>query len=396
MHGDTDLYGGKSLKVGIMTFWWSNDNYGQLLQAYALSTYISELGHEAELIDYSFLSHPFMQFCERIVKRVAGSTRYEQRYRRHFDQFRTHRLKFSEKHYQSMPALKKSPPDYDVMICGSDQVWHYHNIPIPWFMRRFTDAYMLNFGKDSCIRVAYAASMGVTKVREKDLALITDKLARFTSIGMRERSSVAMVSDVCGELGHVQWVPDPTLLVSPQVYDAILPKEGVPIPEFFMYSLGNTSIIDGKEIARILAAEKRTYAYTSCQYANDYSANAAPRIEEWLYLIKHAGTVITNSFHGIMFAIVFNTEFFYYPLAAEVKGADTRITSVLDLLGIRDRALMNYQDVLRIVREPQERIDWHLVNEKLDTFRAVGHTFLMEALDSQASATQQNSRKMDI
>jgi len=319
------------------------------------------------------------------VKAFAGSLRYESKYKRHFDQFRQQQLKFTARDYHSVHELIESPPASEAMICGSDQVWHYQHIPITWFMKRFTDAYMLNFGKDDCIRIAYAPSLGVTKIKHEERAFVSKKLSRFKCIGTREKVSIPMVSAICPPRIPVQWVPDPTLLLSTDDYDQLLKGCELPVPEYFIYSLGNKSVLTGKKVAAVLAAEHKVYSHTSCQYENDYTANIAPRIEEWLYLMKNSSTIITNSFHGIMFAILFHSEFYYFPLVAEVKGADTRITSVLELLEIKGRALSDTQDILRIVREPQPKIDWQAVTEKLDAFRETGHRFLSDALDNTSS-----------
>ncbi len=362
-----------------MTFWWSNDNYGQLLQSYALSQHLTKLGHTVELIDYGFLGHPIMHLGENLVKALAGSIRYEQRYPRYFNRFREERLHFTKKKYLSVKELKDNPPKADALICGSDQVWHYRDLHIGWIIKRYTDAYMLNFGADDCHRIAYAASLGVTKFKPNEHDMISRKLSRFTRIGTREKGSVSMVSGICSV--PVQWVPDPTMLLNTSDYDELSKGCQLPVPDYFVYSLGNRSVLKGKDVVSILKEAKASYLYTTCQYENDYDANVAPTIEEWLFLMKNAGTIITNSFHGMVFAILYRKDFFYYPLLTEIKGSDTRITSLLELLEIKDRVLIDLQAVRQIVDNPRPVIDWVKVSKKLEEFRKVGSSFLEQALE---------------
>jgi hypothetical protein len=320
-----------------------------------------------------------MHFGENMVKALAGSIRYERHYPRYFKRFRRERLHFTKKKYLSVKDLKNNPPDADVLICGSDQVWHYRDLHIGWLIKRFTDAYMLNFGTDDCNRIAYAASLGVTKFKPNEYEMIARKLSRFTRIGTREKGSVDMVSKICSV--PVQWVPDPTLLLNTSDYDELSKGCDLPVPDYFLYSLGNRSVMKGKDIVSILKEAKASYLYTTCQYENDYDATGSPTIEEWLFLIKNAGTIITNSFHGIVFSIIYGKDFYYYPLLTEIKGSDTRITSLLDLLDIKDRVLIDLQAVRHMVENPKPALDWGKITKNLDEFRKIGSSFLLQALE---------------
>ena len=362
-----------------MTFWWSVDNYGQILQAYALSRYLKNQGHEVEIIDYGYLSHPVMRFGEKLLKLVNGSRRYEKMYVRDFDRFRSKWLTFTPEKYSSVKKLLSHPPQADVLICGSDQIWHYRTFTLKRLIKRYTDAYMLDFGSEDTIRIAYAVSLGVTKIKPGEYGFISQRLKNFAGIGTREKASVSLLSPVCST--PVQWVPDPTMLLTREMFDELLTGENKKRIDFFVYSLGNKSVMRGREIVDVLKEKGKDYEYTACQFENDYEATCAPTVEAWLNLIKTADTVITNSFHGIVLSIIYHTNFHYYPLIAETTGEDTRITSLLERLGIADRVLRNKADFARVVDNPKVPIDWEAVSRKVEEFRKVGASFLEQALE---------------
>jgi len=373
------------MRICIMTFWWSADNYGQLLQAYALSQYLKNQGHQVELIDYGYLHHPVMRFGERVLKLCNGAARYEKTYPRDFDRFRADHLTFTLRKYRTFASLAKNPPQADMLICGSDQVWHYRAFGLKMFVQWYTNTYMLNFGRPDCIRLAYAASLGVTKILPEEEAMIGGKLKRFSGIGLREKASVSMIAGVASS--EVQWVPDPTMLLVSQAFDRLCSDVKVEKPAYFVYYLGNRSAMKGQDIIKVLRDEGKDYAYTSSQFENDYEANRAPTIGQWISLIKHAGTIITNSFHGIVFAITYQKDFLYVPLMSELAGTDTRILSLFERLGITGRALKTPQDVWQAIHNAPAPIDWSQVSQKMTIFRQEGTAFLTRYIGTESSGS---------
>uniref|UniRef100_UPI0026114D82 polysaccharide pyruvyl transferase family protein n=1 Tax=uncultured Treponema sp. TaxID=162155 RepID=UPI0026114D82 len=135
------MAGTKKLKVGILTFWWSNDNYGQLLQCYALQKYLRDAGHDAFLIRYNsqndftrspvfirllkalnpILLFKYLNYRVNSRKSIVEAKLHD----RHFEDFRNKYIVQSEKIYSSYSELKENPPEADVYIAGSDQVWNF-------------------------------------------------------------------------------------------------------------------------------------------------------------------------------------------------------------------------------------------------------------------------------
>lgn len=366
------------MDVCVMTFFWSEDNYGQLLQAWSMRTYLESLGHSVRLIDYGYLHNPWMKLGETLVKLVNGGARYERAYPKHFDRFRSERLAFTPTRYRSVNHLKKHPPQADAYLCGSDQVWHYRSFAFTWLIKRYADAVMLNFGSNDCLRIAYAPSFGVTKIQENDLSWLKPKLDRFTCLSTRERSSVEMLESASQK--PVEWVPDPTLLCPLSCLEAIADTHTIAPKEYFVYALGNVSVMKGRDIIDVLRTAGKSFNYTSSQFENDYEANCAPTIEQWLGLVKSSGAVITNSFHGVVYSVLFHRPFWYYPLLAEVNGHDERILSLLARLGIGKRSISSKQELLAVLSHGQSEIDWKAVDAQVASFRAVGQRYLEDAL----------------
>ena len=161
------------MKIGIMTFWWSNDNYGQLLQCYALQKYLRDKGHDVFSIKYNYtkdikrnpLFFRLLKACNPILlfkyllskKRCAKILNEQNIYDRYFDDFREKYIHFSDFNYVSYEDLKQNPPDADVYIVGSDQVWNYWNMKL-WRYINPLHVYFLDFGSEKIKRISYAAS----------------------------------------------------------------------------------------------------------------------------------------------------------------------------------------------------------------------------------------------
>ena len=162
------------MKIGIITYWSSSNNYGQQLQCYAFQRYLISQGHDAFLIRYQ----PINSECNKIKKCIKKMgfhfllSIFFKKYklnrkierlnsvnrlldvRRNFEGFRNSNLRMSASIYRSIEELRNNPPIADVYICGSDQIW---NNPLN---HKDTAGWYLDFGKEEIKRLAYAVSIG--------------------------------------------------------------------------------------------------------------------------------------------------------------------------------------------------------------------------------------------
>ena len=210
------------MKIGTVTYWNTQDNYGQILQCYALLTTLRDMGHDAFLIKYlpaprqqslvhllitavRYLSPSYRRtaLMWRRLRRIAATEALL--HPRGFDQFRTEYIPSTSRTYNEN-ELEETPPEADAYICGSDQIW---GVPNP--------VYFLQFGKATTKRLAYAPSMGGITPKGKDKKTISTYLSRFDFISSREGKDVQTLH----EMGFSQAIqqPDPTLLLSAGTVD---------------------------------------------------------------------------------------------------------------------------------------------------------------------------------
>lgn len=379
------------MKVGILSFWWSENNYGQLLQLYALYNYVSSCGYDVEIIKYKsnykvnlsnkhnirrILKGLNPVLLSRYVHSKIKSKRflkYETKNPRNFSNFRKDYLSFSKKAYSSYNELLENNKEWDILICGSDQVWNYFpsgekGLPV-------IDVYSLAFGSSKSTRISYAASMGFDGISEVHGKRLATNLEKFKGVSVREKHAVKILNNF--GVKNVVWVPDPTMLIGPEGYSKFIRNDDKYKVPFFLYGLSNTSVFTAQEVAKQLLKHDKTFEYVGANASMDKEISCYPTIEEWLSYVYNAQTIITNSFHGCIFCILFQKNFYYYPLLPNKNGAaDTRIVSILDRLGIKDRAINNKKELIEIIKNPYRPIDWKSVKKKQGEFVLIGKDFL--------------------
>lgn len=344
------ISGYNSMTIGILTFWWSQDNYGQVLQCYALQKFLRDLGHEAFLIRYNNTNDlKRLPLFLRLLKafnpvilykylkkkiRFAKVLNEQIEYNRHFDDFRKKYIPFSGKEYTSFKELKQNPPAADVYIVGSDQVWNYWNMRL-WCYKNPIHAYFLDFGSDSTKRLSYAASWGRKELSEEYKEEIVPMLAKFNYISVREQNGI----DLCAQCGKndAEWVCDPTLILSAEKYRELYQNENVRKQSskyLFLYMLNNKFSFDIQKIYDFAQSKGLEVVYITGNGKIDKYPKYFATIPEWLYLVDNAEYVITNSFHCSVFSTIFNKKFGIVPLCDKDEGMNARFDSLLDLRGI--------------------------------------------------------------
>jgi hypothetical protein len=363
------------MKIGIMTFWWSDDNYGQLLQCYALQKYLRDAGHDAYLIRYDprndYVKTPIWKNIlkafnpiklSRFIYNKLNHLVYEKSEKvnnlRNFDSFRKQYIQQSEKIYYSYKELIEDSPEVDVYISGSDQVW---NPDLLFFKKTETQikAYFLDFA-DEKKRIAYAVSVGMEKVEDDFIRKIAPLLRKFDYVSVREKSGL----DICRQCGvKAEWVPDPTMLLTPSDYRALyspINQSNDETSYCLLYVLNNECNFSIKAIYDWAKRVNIKVLYITGNSKYDKYEKIYATIPEWLYLIDKAEYVITNSFHCSVFSLLFQKKFGIISLTGKLVGMNSRFDSLFENFDIEQRFMNNSFAVLDM------DINWEKVG---DTFK---------------------------
>lgn len=349
-------------RVGVMTFWESKNNYGQILQLFAMQQVIKKLGFEVFAIRYErrVVVKGFLNNCFKSLKLFVNKMRTNSFYAdkiRQFSKFKSNYIIFGSAKYSSFNDLKMNPPPADVYLVGSDQVWNTTFKPD-------SEPFFLGFGGKEVKRIAYAASIGTDNKKELKINFFEKYLPNFSFIGVRESSAV----DIVQSLGFKSdLVLDPTLLLSKDEWISLLSlnvsnnKNSV-----FSYILGNSKHKD------ILSFQNYLNSFSASSIINVTANNGEGNntyltIEEWILGIANSKFVITNSFHGVVFCLIFNVNFVVIPNNGSALGMNTRIDSLLNLVEMTDHFHHSFDiDKLNLIRDKD--VKWDEVNNVIDSF----------------------------
>lgn len=341
-----------------------NLNYGSALQCYALQKYLRDRGHNPEhLRDYR--ANP-----KYIVKRLKNiryfrSFMAKSRAMRSMQKFIKKYMDFSKRGYLSDKALKKHPPQVDCHIAGSDQIWHNDN--------RFR---YLNYAQQDSLKLSYAASFGKSDISPKMKENIKPYLQKFDGISVREKSGV----DIIASMGlKAQWVLDPTLLIDSGDYPC---KECTDTNYFYCYFLNlsdkeSVRFKDIKKTSEHMGKElKVTAPLNYMMFTNEKLL--FPSVEEWLGLYKNADCIFTNTYHGLLFCIIFKKQFVFFSQTSGQKAENERFYSLLQLLCLEDRLVTADTPAQDIAALIDSNIDYGRVYDTIKKKRQVTDAFFKE------------------
>lgn len=346
------------MKVGTITFHWAT-NYGAVLQAYALQKYLQSIGYDTEIINYIPYKIKYRNVLSHLKNRDFNNLLKEYR----ISKFRKKNLVLSKPYYTNKQLFKYCNI-YNVFICGSDQIWN------EWFINNSESninlTYYLNFASSNSKRISYAASLGTNKLKKSTINLVENELIKFSKIGVRENTGKLIMNDMGLDATVVL---DPTLLIESSIYNEIITKpqkrKNLKMFPYILHENQETSIRVKNHILD---------KFFPKQQNNNLSRIS---IEDWLYYIKNAELVVTNSFHGVVFSIIFNTPFIVLPV--EGSNMNDRINTLLGSLYLEHRILYQYDEKL-IETLINEKLEWKLVNEKIKILRKKSIDFLTSAI----------------
>lgn len=374
------------MRIGIVTFWWSKDNYGQILQLFALQAYLRKRGHDPFLIRYapwkdmrrmfSFsnvwhtLFHPF-KIWRFIINGVTdfrirkNNTKHD----RKFTVFLRQMICYTDRIY-SAADLYTNPPPADMYITGSDQVWG-GRLPHP--------IYFLRFGDRKVKRMSFSASFGDSLIFFHPIysAKLKPYLDKFDLITVRDSKAL----EICkkGDIHNVFLVPDPTLMIDMSHYDSLCLDQVVPpAPYCLVYMLEKEDLTTVKmeAISNFINEKGMKMIYVASQGRFDKFPKVYPTIPQFLSYIKNADFVITNSFHGAVFSIIYTKKFAIIP---KRKGSRTRIDTLLSCYGLEHHLAETPSHLERAYSQTINRMDIRSITLKN---RIETDTLLSEKLSS--------------
>lgn len=345
------------MKIGIITFWWSQDNYGQIMQCYALQAYLRNKGHDVFLIRYNpnldTVKTPFFKQLIKLLNPIKVikyilyliQKRYfdacnrkailEQKNNpRYFSEFIEDYIKHTDIIYTSYNQLKENPPEADMYIVGSDQVWHQGA-----YSTNGTHAYFLDFGNENILKASYSASWGILKVETKYKSIINPLINKFDYVSVREKTGIDLCRE-CGFEGNVNWDPDPTMLLSADEYRKLYRENEIRRPSkkyILFYLLGNQCDFNPDCVYKYAKDNNLEVIYITGNNVLDNKKKFFATIPEWLYLIDNAEYIITNSFHCGVFATIFEKKYGIIKLTGKMSRMNNRIDSLFERFNIDSR-----------------------------------------------------------
>lgn len=355
-------------------------NYGSALQSWALSQMIdkigTELGIQSKLIDY----------CPRVLEdsdclnpqKKMWDTDDEARRQidmmmpaikenyRKFEDFYTNRFRRTKKKYTD-DNFNDVVRDESIegFVCGSDTIFCINEF------KGFVEGYYANF---DCMRgksVSYAASFGDPTFTEADYLTLNKRLQNFKALGIREFDMLPYVKE--NVKVRTEKTIDPTLLAESSLYDTIIAESQIQEKYILLYSRRYNREMEkyAEKMSHDTGLPIVEISIRATNAEKGHIMRYDAGVEEFLSLVKHAECLITNSFHGVIFAVQLRTPFYCFSR----EQGDTKIGEVLDLFGLSERIMIDGTEKM-----PAE-IDYDSVHQRISEARKPAADYLRYALN---------------
>lgn len=361
------------MKIGVVTFWQSTDNFGQILQGYALQRTLKAMGNAPVLIrtekDQSSLT--FLRKIKLFIHRLFHLS-YLRSGGKNFRSFQKKYLSYSKKIYKSKGDFLPSDLTYEAVICGSDVVWS-EGVGCG----EYGELNFLSFVSKPIKKISYAASFGASSLSKEFSKFVKDKISDFDAISVREDSGI----DICSHLGRCDAVSvcDPTMLLKKEDYDILLTSDRRKCS--FAYFIGWSTDIPEKEIIEYTLRKKLHYDRLDCQKSKKTLKSYFSKkktIQDWLTSYSSADSIYTNSFHGTIFALLFNKPFLFFPVKGNAQQLNDRILNLLKKTDLLDRVWNSNKSIQEQMEQP---IDWNRVNLAVEKWRMFSYDWLKKTLE---------------
>lgn len=346
-------------------------NYGASLQAYALQKYLEQQGHEVKIIRYqpNYLSHKYdyrwvnpeskmsrwavTRFLYRIAKYVQRQTTMGRK--RMFDHFNHQILRETKQEYKTLEELCENPPEANLYICGSDQIWNV------LYDAGRDPAFFLEFVPKGKKKASYAASFSYLQIDDANKKRIADSLRTFDAVSVREYHGIEILKGM-GIEGT--WVLDPVFLLSVEHWlkfseNGKLRSEIGREKYLLVYDFEGNALLKDCAKAYAKAHHLKIYAIVDTYplwYADKNFRKAGP--VEFVQMIAGCEAFMSNSFHGTAFSILFHKAF--YVFKRHRHPVNSRMESLLTLFGMKERM------VEEVNKMQDNMIDWNRIENVKD------------------------------
>lgn len=380
-----------TVRIGIVTIYKNNQNYGGLLQAFALQQYVESMGFDCELVSYErdqqvyrrtrFKNLGFFRSFGVLSNKIKTKAMsclnryYRQGVIARSSCFKAFEMEIKHSEDMNDENIGQRCSAYQAMLCGSDQIWN----PGLW-----NDVMFLDIRGFEGKRIAYAASIGRNTLTESERQYMSEKLRTLDAISVREVSAAQIVRQLTQK--DVVTVLDPTFLLSADQWNnfAHRPK-GCPDEFVFSYFLGKNTEVKkavkklskGKVPVVTLPHLQTGYKKEDETYSDIQLYDVGPH--ERIWLIQNAQYVFTDSFHGTALSINLGKDFCSFPKGKknDKQSINSRLKDILIECGLGDRFIENIENLENMMQHPISKED---VNKRLEKRLVISRQFLRDSL----------------
>lgn len=363
------------MNIGIITIH-NVSNYGAVLQAYALKETIKtkycchiidfDNRHVSKSLDYIRLGtnvHSCLGTAKdifRIVPRMRVIPKF----------------KSFINNYLDIIDFKSCKLDtLDVLVSGSDQIW---NPACVTSEKEFIPEYFLSFGNDKQKRISYASSCGSYSYSKEENKKLKSYLSKYEALSTRELKTSNYLSELTGR--DVKHVLDPTLLLNKDEWLSRIPDNKLRTENYILlYVIKKTPLLKltisklkQKLGMKVILVEQGLYFDS---IVDEHIRDAGP--EDFISLFNNAKFIVTDSFHGTTFSLIFNKPFFSVSPGANVN----RISSLLEVVGLESRIIYNVEALDKMI-EIKSDIDFTKVNVRLNSEREKSKEYLFSSIEN--------------
>lgn len=343
--------GESKIKASIITAAPHVRNYGSVLLSYATCKLFEKKGFSTEIVDYTrhsleeaesfselvmaikarnqFNKFPFF-LCKCIAFAIYPSIKMQLT---SFKPFIKKYLDVSVSKYDSEQALIKNPPEADIYCTGGDQMWNeQHN------GHRTLGSFYLSYAPEGKPRISFSTSIGKEHFDAWEVPEVVPLLKKYDMISVRESSAKTTLSNI--GINNAVVLLDPVLLLNSAEWEAITSRRIIQEPYILVYEMSKRTSLELSKAAKIISKATGKKIVRISKYSVEKLQSGmsiqTPSPSDFLSLIKYADYIVTNSFHGVAFSIVFRKNFVY------LAGANpTRIKNLLARLGLNKQIILD-------------------------------------------------------
>lgn len=386
-------------KVGIITMAYRSQNYGGILQAYALARCLKNFGCPCEIIRYDYSSGEKERtalerwrqasLSERIskvlrnLKNLPANCAVKIGNRLNRGHFSERSRAFAEFHQHSMPysegvfsykTIENCVPDYDLFITGSDQVWNQG-----WI----NEIFLLDFVPPGKEKISYAASIAQNEIPAAQGEKLRASLKSFQAVSVREEQAAEQLAAL--NIGS-ELVLDPTLLLSCDEWEELCSPRVVGGSYLFCYFLGNNPVMRGlaaefakKHRLKIVTLPHLLGDFRLCDIGFGDQKLYAVSPADFLSLVRHADYIFTDSFHGCIFSFLYKKQFFAFDRVDRCSfGMTARIRTMMKIFDTTDRLCDTGKKAGIRYIESVPDIDYSIVPEGFRKMQGNSRRFLQD------------------